>query len=410
MSIHNEKYFCLAPFLTKRYFFNNFSVCPGEERDHFLFNDNEITGKTIEDVINSEKYNIIRKKFLSGDGINEMCKTCIKFTDLGFGLVREFFFNNYADNAKEILQNINKDGSIVDPKKLKFLSVTFDNLCNLKCRFCDPERSSLIMKEALPFVKVNYDVNYNMGDENFKKSLNDCREADTIQFTSAGEPFINPKLYEILTTLIKENNTNKTIMFYTNASVTKHKIYDIVEILSKFKKVLIFASIDGLGKHNKIIRHNLVNFSTIVENLKRLKSLPNLHLTIHPTLSIYNYFNLTTLHKFFIKTGLINYNDFNFIPVFNEDLSVHNLPHNLKNKLIEHFTNHINWLKSNNYVTEKNLMGKKPVDLFKAGIEYTKHNKTFDLNEIKKRIKITDRTRNVNSLILNEIDKLFNEK
>lgn len=409
MSIHNKKYFCFAPFVTKRYFFNNYSVCPGEERDHFLYKDSEINDKTINDILNSEKYNKVRRNFLENDGINEMCKTCIKFTSLGFGLVREFFFNNYAENASSILQNINSDGSIKDLNKLKFLSVTFDNVCNLKCRFCDPERSNLILKEALPWTKINYDVEYNMSDETFEKALNDCKEADVIQFTSAGEPFINKKLYKILTNLIDNGLTDKTIMFYTNCTTVKFNNYDAIELLSKFKKVLLFASIDGIGKHNKIIRHNLVNFSSIKNNLKKFASLKNAIVTIHPTLSIYNFLNLPLIHKFFIKHKVIEHNNFNFIPVFNEDISVSNLPIRLKDELIDNFEKHILWLRNNNYDNKTNLMGKKPIDLFKAAIFYTKQQNSFSLKEIKKRIIITDKIRGVDSLKLKEIYKLFNE-
>jgi len=409
MSIYNKKHFCFAPFITKRYFFNNFSACPGEERDHFLYKDNELGDKNIEDILNSEKYNLIRKNFIEGDGINEMCKTCIKFTDLGFGLVREFFYNNFVELHKDILSNINEDGSVNDFKKLKFLSVTFDNTCNLKCRFCDPERSSLILSEALPWSKINYDVSYNMNKENFSNVLKDCREAEFIQFTSAGEPFINKRLYEILNDLIINNNTDKTLIFYTNYTTINYKHFNAINMLSRFKKIIIFASIDGLGKHNKIIRHNLVKFSSIKNNLKQFSSLKNCTVTVHPTLSIYNFYNLTYIHRYFIKHKIITYNNFNFIPVFNDDISITNLPIKLKDKLIYHFKKHILWLEANNYNKDKNLMGKSPIDLFKAAIFYVKTNNNFSLNEIKKRIRVTDQIRHVNSLQLKEIFELFNE-
>ena len=408
MSIHNKKHFCFAPFITKRYFFDNFSVCPGEERDHFLFNDNEITGKKFEDILNSEKYNKIRKNFISGNGEHSMCKTCIQFTDLGFGLVREFFYNNFSHDAEQILKNVSEDGSIIDTNKLNFLAVTFDNTCNLKCRFCDAERSSLILKEALPWSKINYDVNYSMSEDNFRKVIEDSKKADFLQFTSAGEPFINEKLYILLDELIRTNNTDKTLMFYTNCTTIKFKNYDAIAMLSKFKKVLLFASIDGLGKHNKIIRHNLVNFSKIKNNLISFSKIPNITITVHPTLSIYNFYNLPLIHKFFIKHKIIEHNNFNFIPVFNDDLSVTNLPISIKNLAISNFYNHIKWLEKNNFADKKNLMGKTPIELYKSAISYIKFNSSFSLNEIKKRVLVTDTIRKVNSKNLKEIQELFN--
>jgi hypothetical protein len=75
---------------------------------------------------------------------------------------------------------------------------------------------------------------------------------------------------------------------------------------------------------------------------------------------------------------------------------------------ISNFYNHIKWLEKSNFVDKKNLMGKTPIELYKSAISYIKFNSSFSLNEIKKRILVTDNIRKVNSKNLKEIEELFN--
>jgi len=420
VSFNNKEIFCLAPFLTKKYFYDYASICPMEERDSCFIERNNLHKRNIEDILNDEYYTNFRKNILNNNldskTIQNICKTCIYYAKNKFYNARELLNNIFKEDMGSIISNIDENGKIKDIDKLFLVSVTTDNLCNSRCRFCDPERSHLLVKEflALGLTFERFDGSSpitKMSSTIYDSVIKDLRKAKYIHFNSSGEPFISKAFYQFTKKLIEENNTDKTIILYSNLSRLKTSSGDASEILSKFKKVILFASIDGINEYNNLIRDNLDNndFNKIVSNLEIISKLSNVTICLSPTLSILNYYNIFDYHKFFVERGLIKINDININPIFNQHISINNLPYVSKNKIFFKVKKHILWLKEKNALDLKNLHGIKLGEMFKNINLFVNTSECYTLKEIKSYLEEQDRFKKLNCFNLKEIKDIYRE-
>ena len=189
--------------------------------------------------------------------------------------------------------------------KIKFFDLRFGNLCNLKCRSCNPTNSSQIEKEILEINNAEYtrfypqfDVESNYWwetdtfDENIKSQVDNI---DTIYMTG-GEPTVIEKNFEILSELIElDKSKDITLIINTNLTNTNPKFY---QYLPNFKSVILQLSIDGYKGVQEYLRYPS-KFSQIDESIQKLIKMHNVKLWATPVIQIGNLNMIVDLFKYF---------------------------------------------------------------------------------------------------------------
>lgn len=168
--------------------------------------------------------------------------------------------------------------------------VKFGNLCNLGCVMCAPDNSSLIEQEWRKLYGKHEKFSQTFTPTTVwytdpVKLSNIARELSTrnqIRFTG-GEPTVNNYLIDFLSE-VQKHNTDITIKITTNGNNWPAKLHDM---LKNFKKVVISVSIDAYGDKNDYIRWPS-RWSKIVNNINKMRQLPNSHLICGTTVGSYN--------------------------------------------------------------------------------------------------------------------------
>lgn len=181
------------------------------------------------------------------------------------------------------------------------ITVSFDNICNLKCITCTPNNSTQILVERLKFHdKVN--------DQNIKKYFDEIiikqapKKIDFIKSMLAdvkfkklrfdilgGEPLINPAIFEFLDWLAEQSYADQTnLSITTNGTTYNDKLLKYVRI---FKKISMQLSIDGIGAEFEYLRYG-ASFKTlekVCDSFYELtKKNDNFYMGCHYTLSWMN--------------------------------------------------------------------------------------------------------------------------
>tara|TARA_B100000214_G_scaffold375397_1_gene361542 strand:+ start:2308 stop:3489 length:1182 start_codon:yes stop_codon:yes gene_type:complete len=237
----------------------------------------------------SQYMNKVRKDLDSGKKISQ-CQLCWDREDKGFKSMRQ------ESNTEYGVSNITLDTP-------KYLDLRLSNLCNLKCRMCNPVYSSQIAKEYTTIDSTWYDE-FVIGEErDFKtKTLHEVkpdmwREFKTyipglekLYFTG-GEPTLVPQVKEYLQECIDTGHAKHIKLVFTTNLTNINK--DILEMCKEFENVHWGTSIDGYGELNNYIRSNS-NWKAVSKNLQLLMQ-SNFSVGVHPTVCVYNILHITEL-------------------------------------------------------------------------------------------------------------------
>jgi sulfatase maturation enzyme AslB (radical SAM superfamily) len=134
------------------------------------------------------------------------------------------------------------------------LDLRIGNSCNLKCISCWPGASSSIADEVLrmesqgiiPVYPEKTDSVLNWYDNEIFSNFENLPLKEV--YFAGGEPMMVKYLDQILEKL----DPSVTLRFNTNATIMNPKV---LQLLKKFKKVIMSFSIDGIGKRNEYIRY-----------------------------------------------------------------------------------------------------------------------------------------------------------
>ena len=308
---------------------------------------------------------------------------CKMYEDIGYKSPRNWGNFYFKEFIKDYVI-----GKLYNKLPKKYIHLSFTNVCNFKCRMCEPERSTGWLKEAEELFNKKIDINFfNISTDLKKKFLEDIKPelktAKLIHMSSAGEPFLTNENLEILDFLIHNNIKNVHLLYNTNMSIRMHKGIDIYEKLSHFEKVIILMSIDGLDERNRYVRgyDQTTTWPKIEQNIRDIISIiPKVELHLYTAVSAINAYHVPDLHKDFYNKGYIKANRFRLNPVFKDDHTVQLLPKFLKLKIAEKYLAHMTWLNTINEPNIYNFYNEKSVKEYKQFIEYMlKDDKTYQL-------------------------------
>jgi MoaA/NifB/PqqE/SkfB family radical SAM enzyme len=261
------------------------------------------------EVWNSKDMRDIRMAMVSGQDVAG-CSTCYLQEFSGRVSNRQFSNQEWADKlgSKHIKQLI--DEAILNNGSLKYnvayLDLRLGNLCNLKCRMCNPFNSSQIAKEHIELEKTDpkYKAVWATTFGKFNSRIMEVQEwfdQDILWnqvinlipslykvYMTGGEPTLIANNFKFMESCIEQGRTDIVLFFNTNCTNINKRFLDLIR---QFKTVYINASVDGTGHVNEYIRAPS-KWNQIKENVETLSKMPNVVLGITPTVQVYNIFNL----------------------------------------------------------------------------------------------------------------------
>lgn len=308
---------------------------------HVPIKDNKVVGvgvnESLETFWNSDYMKQSRVKAIKGEEIKG-CEECYRSERNGGTSLRKDLVEIYEEN-EDYLDSVkiagDNDGHL--DKFPTAIELRVGNLCNLKCRMCQPQDSDLINKEYKELISIDSTlgdilpiVDFEITDDltNYIQGIKDNASTIKVIRFSGGEPLINKSFYDLLDYLI-EGDYAKNIEFRLNTNLTKMK-EDTLEKLSKFKKVTIDFSIDGLGQVYEYIRYPMVWDITkgkinMVYNF--MSKHGNVKMNANFTVQTYNIFDMFNLIDFFLSKSILPILHILQNPSY---LNIRNMPDNLK--------------------------------------------------------------------------------
>jgi len=191
----------------------------------------------------------------------------------------------YSDDDINKLKQLPWDQDI----DLKTLEISFDNLCNLSCTYCNPEFSSTWSSDITtdgPYQNIqtpgastythsaDFTLPLNSKDENiyiekffewYNLSLKDSLQELRV---TGGEPTRSPHFWKLL-----EHCVDTKFDFATNSNLimSDQRLNTLIEAAGRFRKFDLYTSCESYGKHAEFVRHglkydiwrkNLIEFAT----------------------------------------------------------------------------------------------------------------------------------------------------
>jgi radical SAM protein with 4Fe4S-binding SPASM domain len=285
-----------------------------------------VNDQDINDVFNNQDMQALRHSFLNGQK-PQGCKVCWDNEQQGLSSNRTYhsvFFK------KTLLTQF-----LSDPK-ITSVDLKPGNTCNFKCRICGPESSSLHADERNRFLKIDSPKTSIWIDnehcvEQLIELLPNLKNIDMY----GGEPFLIKKFDLLLKSAVDQNHANHIRLHYnTNGSIYPHHL---IKYWKHFQHIDIQVSIDNIGRRFELERGG--SWSAVEHNIKKMLdlNLPNLSISIMPTINIMNVFYIGELVSWANSLGL----KLNPLYVhYPEEFSIKNLTRSAKQLLKEKYQNH----------------------------------------------------------------------
>lgn len=276
---------------------------------------------------NSEHMRKIRQGMLAGEKVSG-CELCYFQESIGKNSYRqmhndEWLKKDRPDIEERVQSSIDNQFRVEKPAL--YLDLRLGNLCNLKCRSCNPYNSSQIHKEVTQLMDTDADYlkfwttkhreskpasypNWYESDAFWDEVIESIPNLRKVYLTG-GEPTLIEKNYRFLQACIDSGHSKHIfLMFNTNCTNIQDRF---LKLLPHFEFVLINASIDGLGPVNDYIRF-LSRWETIDKNFRRLVGLAdNVKIGITPVVQVYNILNIVDLLRYVESVSLEANSDIN---------------------------------------------------------------------------------------------------
>lgn len=287
-----------------------------------------IQHESLEEIWNNDQMREVRRQVLNNERPN-VCTPCFDLEDQGVESLRQRHIKNTFPDSRinlypNALDNLQDDYSM--PFEFPTIEIKINNLCNLKCRMCNPLDSTQWKDWASVVEFYQEENNYlvdavaNLGLDkrphidlfverddfwtNLEKLLPYFRR---VEF-AGGEPLMDPSHYRILD-MLAPYGKDIELKYATNGTVLGIKggrtVYDY---WPQFKSVKVNVSIDGLYDVYEYIRGN-GDFETVKQNIEIFKNFSNVDYVVGAcTVQVGNIMQLPEIIPYFLnKMGIVFY-------------------------------------------------------------------------------------------------------
>ncbi len=328
---------------------------------------------SIDDIMNSDYYKQTRLQMLNGE-VPKACERCFIEEQNGIRSKRLEENENYKDFTIENAKSITDDsGKIKVP--MKFVELRLGNLCNVKCRSCNPASSTKWVKEYKELEK-NFDfvTSYRWVDDfswiendKFWDDLFDNSDELEMIYINGGEPTLVKKHWEYLDKLVEKDMAKNISLWYSiNMTNLPPKTFDVWK---KFKNVRISCSIDDIGARNLYLRYP-TKWDSVLKNLNLLLGEKYLDVSVCQTISFLNVFYMDEFYDYFHNHRKLHvHQNMVYDPEF---LSPWILPLKIKQDIVERCEKVMD--KSDFDIFKSYMMNNKSNEkLLQQGIEYNEY-------------------------------------
>ena len=303
-----------------------------------------IQEQSLEEIWNNDTMQRIRRQVLSGERPPE-CAPCFNLEDQGVESLRQRHINGVIPEARINLYP-NTEFKEIMPFEFPTMEIKLNNLCNLKCRMCNPTDST--SWNDWKQVEEFYDKEGNFISENVrvlnlvKKPYLDKFEDNPNWWNSfekllpyfrrvefaGGEPLMDPQHFRILD-MLKPYGRNIELKYATNGTTLGiSKGRTVHEYWPYFRSVAVNVSIDGIGDVYNYIRGN-GNWDEVVQNIREIQAIPNISRVVGAVaVQVSNILTLDEMIEHFLdKLEIVFYTNMVNYPTV---LSIQTLPNELK--------------------------------------------------------------------------------
>lgn len=282
-----------------------------------------------------------REEMLNG-GKPEMCNVCWELENTG-----KYSFRTGKHYWQEYFSNLNYS-DYTNSYHPDNLDIQLDNLCDLKCLYCNESYSSQWQAEKQKYGELKdftaIQDDYEQFVELFFEWFLDIKDnLKRIAFLG-GEPLISPKFYQYLDRILNcydgKFPENLEFNIITNLNTPPSYFNKFLETVNTYRDKIKFninISMESYGERAEAIRHG-VSFKRFTENFEELAKIPGITLS---TITSTNVLSLSSLHQYleFLvnleKTHNINIILYHNLIVHPAYLRVELLPKDLGNKFID---------------------------------------------------------------------------
>lgn len=303
--------------------------------------------QSLEEVWNNDTMKRIRRQVLSNERPKE-CEPCFSLEDQGVESLRQRHIKDIIPESRinlypNAVLTMRKDYTM--PFEIPTIEIKLNNLCNLKCRMCNPTDSTSWndWEEVEDFYKKeNNFVVHSIKDLNllqkpyldkfdntanwwgsFEKLLPYFRR---VEF-AGGEPLMDPQHYRILDMLAPYGDQIE-IKYATNLTMLGKSNRTVWQYWPKFKSVAVNVSIDGISDSYEYVRGN-ASWAELVNNIKQVQTITNVSRIVGAVaVQVSNVLVLDKMIEYFLNDlGIVFYTNMVQYPSV---LSVQVLPNELK--------------------------------------------------------------------------------
>lgn len=311
-----------------------------------------IQDDTLENIWNNENMRNVRKQVLNNE-MPEVCSPCFDLESQGVESLRQRHIKtNLPDTRMSLYPNslnlLNEDYAM--PFEFPSIEIKLNNLCNLKCRMCNPldstnwkdwdnvvpfykKENNYLVPTIEKLVKVpgqyigSFDDTNNWWDS-FEKLIPHLQR---VEF-AGGEPLMDPQHYRILD-MLKPYGEHIQLKYATNGTtlgISQNRT--IHDYWPHFKSIIVNVSIDGIHDVYNYIRTN-GDFTELEKNIKEIKSIPNVSRVVGAfTLQATNALQIADCIDYFINEMGIYF--FSHRVSYPTCLSAQVLPSKLKDEVV----------------------------------------------------------------------------
>lgn len=341
-----SKTFCIAPWhdthiVTDGGFKGCCVMAAGPTKGRFTKDGKHVTIKEgLSAGINSDTAKELRLALMNGKWHPE-CKRCMDEEKAGMKSMRNFYDERWGErftHEDAVAITDAETGELPEDHVPFFYDIQLGNLCNLKCRICSPQSSSMWMQDyqkmmghdklwreritkGREIVRVEH-----KGGKQFELTPDPFAWANSDEFWEqmsarkdkiehlyliGGEPMMIQRHFKFLKECVESGDSKHIVLQYdTNLTNLPTKV---MEYWSEFKTIEIGFSIDGMGKELEYMR-NPIKWNHMLKNIHKVeefaKNNSNVKLTDSVTVSIYNVLHILDYIEWKVKAG---HNDFEYL-------------------------------------------------------------------------------------------------
>jgi radical SAM protein with 4Fe4S-binding SPASM domain len=297
----------------------------------------------LQEVWNDDAIKQVRKDLLNGVQ-NTGCRSCWDMEKSGSISTRQQCTQTfpYVDE-KFVKENISEDYSFPE-KYIRSVEIRFDNICNLMCRHCSPDfssvweqavkRDSALLDKMVEYGTYRKDVKHvSLTQEMVDEIANELAPNLEEIMIAGGEPLYHSKHYKFLEDM-QPYAKNIRLSYNTNLNILEYKGKSVLDLWKNFKKIWLRVSIDGDPSCYEYVRA-AGNLDKVEENIKLLNNtLTNTDISATCTVNLYNITRFTNIVKYFCSLDVYFHSSLVQYP---EALNIKLLPAELKHQITEEF-------------------------------------------------------------------------